>query len=193
MAKSTAGDANKTPNPVTCGEAFRYWLNLGFRSSGGPAGEISMMHHDLVEKHRWISEHRFLHALNYCMVLPGPEAIQLAIYIGWLVHGVLGGLIAGTLFLLPSLALLISLSWVYLGFGDVPSVAGVLYGIKPAVTAIVVFAAYRIGSKALKNGVLWGVAAAAFVAIFAFDVPFPYIVLAAALLGYGGGQGVAGE
>ncbi|MBS1219591.1 MAG: chromate transporter, partial [Proteobacteria bacterium] len=188
MAKSTADDTSKAPNPVSFGEAFRYWLKLGFVSFGGPAGQISMMHHDLVEKHRWISEHRFLHALNYCMVLPGPEAIQLAIYIGWLMHGVLGGLIAGILFLLPSLALLISLSWVYLVFGDVPSVAGVLYGIKPAVTAIVVFAAYRIGSKALKNGVLWGLAAAAFVAIFAFDVPFPYIVLAAALLGYVGGQ-----
>jgi chromate transporter len=188
MAKSTANDTSKAPNPVSFGEAFRYWLKLGFVSFGGPAGQISMMHHDLVEKRRWISEHRFLHALNYCMVLPGPEAIQLAIYIGWLMHGVLGGLIAGTLFLLPSLALLISLSWVYLVFGDVPAVAGVLYGIKPAVTAIVVFAAYRIGSKALKNGVLWGLSAAAFVAIFAFDVPFPYIVLSAAVLGYVGGQ-----
>jgi chromate transporter len=188
MAKSTTDDTSKAPNPVSFGAAFRYWLKLGFLSFGGPAGQISMMHHDLVEKQRWISEHRFLHALNYCMVLPGPEAIQLAIYIGWLMHGVLGGLIAGILFLLPSLALLISLSWVYLVFGDVPTVAGVLYGIKPAVTAIVVFAAYRIGSKALKNGVLWGLAAAAFVAIFAFDIPFPLIVLAAALLGYVGGQ-----
>jgi chromate transporter len=188
MAKSTAGNKSKAPNPVSVSEAFRYWLKLGFVSFGGPAGQISMMHHDLVEDRRWISEHRFLHALNYCMVLPGPEAIQLAIYIGWLMHGVLGGLIAGILFLLPSLALLISLSWVYLVFGDVPTVAGVLYGIKPAVTAIVVFAAYRIGSKALKNGVLWGLAAAAFVAIFAFDVPFPYIVLSAAVLGYVGGQ-----
>jgi len=188
MSKPVADDTRKAPNPVSFGEAFRYWLKLGFVSFGGPAGQISMMHHDLVEKQRWISEHRFLHALNYCMVLPGPEAIQLAIYIGWLMHGVLGGLVAGILFLLPSLALLISLSWVYLVFGDVPTVAGVLYGIKPAVTAIVVFAAYRIGSKALKNGVLWGLAAAAFVAIFAFDVPFPYIVLSAAVLGYIGGQ-----
>ena len=120
MSKHVADDSRKAPNPVSFGEAFRYWLKLGFVSFGGPAGQISMMHHDLVEKHRWISEHRFLHALNYCMVLPGPEAIQLAIYIGWLMHGVLGGLIAGILFLLPSLALLISLSWVYLVFGDVP-------------------------------------------------------------------------
>jgi chromate transporter len=178
----------EAPAPVSFWEAFRYWLKLGFISFGGPAGQISIMHQDLVERRRWISEHRFMHALNYCMVLPGPEAIQLAIYIGWLMHGVPGGLIAGVLFFLPSLALLIGLSWVYMAFGDVPAVAGVLYGIKPAVTAIVVFAAYRIGSKALKNAVLWGLAAAAFVAIFAFDVPFPYIVLGAALLGFLGGR-----
>ncbi len=177
-----------SPAPVPFWEAFRYWLKLGFISFGGPAGQISIMHQDLVERRRWISEHRFLHALNYCMVLPGPEAIQLAIYIGWLMHGVAGGIVAGVLFFLPSLALLIGLSWVYMAFGDVPAVAGILYGIKPAVTAIVVFAAYRIGSKALKNGVLWGLAAAAFVAIFAFDVPFPYIVLGAAVLGYLGGR-----
>ncbi|MEK6550247.1 MAG: chromate efflux transporter [Pseudomonadota bacterium] len=178
------------PSPVSFGEAFRYWLKLGFISFGGPAGQISMMHHDLVEKRRWISEHRFLHALNYCMVLPGPEAIQLAIYIGWLMHGVLGGIIAGILFFLPALVLLTSLSWIYIAFGDLPVVAGVLYGIKPAVTAIVVFAAYRIGSKALKNGVLWALAAAAFVAIapFGLDLPFPAIVLAAAILGVIGGR-----
>lgn len=176
------------PAPVPFGEAFRYWLKLGFISFGGPAGQISIMHQELVEKRRWISEHRFLHALNYCMVLPGPEAIQLAIYIGWLMHGVLGGLVAGVLFFLPSLVLLISLSWVYLVFGQVPVVAGILYGIKPAVTAIVVFAAWRIGSKALKNGVLWGLAAAAFAAIFAFDLPFPAIVFAAAILGFIGGR-----
>jgi chromate transporter len=176
------------PAPVPFWEAFRYWLKLGFISFGGPAGQISMMHQELVEKRRWISEHRFLHALNYCMVLPGPEAIQLAIYIGWLMHGVLGGIVAGVLFFLPALILLISLSWIYIAYGDLPVVAGVLYGIKPAVTAIVVFAAYRIGSKALKNAVLWAIAAAAFVAIFAFDVPFPAIVLAAAILGAFGGR-----
>ena len=144
------------PAPVSFWEAFRYWLKLGFISFGGPAGQISMMHQELVEKRRWISEHRFLHALNYCMVLPGPEAIQLAIYIGWLMHGVLGGIVAGVLFFLPALVLLISLSWIYIAFGDLPVVAGVLYGIKPAVTAIVVFAAYRIGSKALKNAACCG-------------------------------------
>jgi chromate transporter len=170
------------------GEAFGYWLKLGFISFGGPAGQISMMHQELVEKRRWISEHRFLHALNYCMVLPGPEAQQLATYIGWLMHGTWGGILAGTLFVLPSLFILTALTWIYLVFGNVPAVAGVLYGIKPAVTAIVVFAAYRIGSKALKNAVLWGFAAAAFVAIFALDVPFPYIVLGAALAGYLGGR-----
>ncbi|MBI5612456.1 MAG: chromate efflux transporter [Gammaproteobacteria bacterium] len=176
------------PAPVPFWEAFKYWLKLGFISFGGPAGQISMMHQELVEKRRWISEHRFLHALNYCMVLPGPEAIQLAIYIGWLMHGVLGGIVAGMLFFLPALVLLTSLSWIYIAFGDLPVVAGVLYGIKPAVTAIVVFAAYRIGSKALKNAVLWAVAAAAFVAIFVFDAPFPAIVLAAAILGAIGGR-----
>jgi len=178
----------KKPESVAFREAFRYWLKLGFISFGGPAGQISMMHQELVEKRRWISEHRFLHALNYCMVLPGPEAIQLAIYIGWLLHGVLGGIVAGLLFFLPALVLLIGLSWIYMAFGDVPAVAGVLYGIKPAVTAIVVFAAYRIGSKALKNGALWTLAAAAFVAIFAFDVPFPAIVFGAAILGVIGGR-----
>ena len=176
------------PAPVSLGEAFLYWLKLGFISFGGPAGQISMMHQELVERRRWISEHRFLHALNYTMVLPGPEAQQLATYIGWLMHGTLGGIMAGVLFVLPSLGILIALTWIYLAYGDVPAVAGVLYGIKPAVTAIVVFAAYRIGSRALHNGVLWAMAAAAFVAIFALHVPFPYIVLAAGVIGYIGGR-----
>jgi chromate transporter len=130
-----------TPAPVTLGQAFRYWLKLGLISFGGPAGQIAMMHHDLVEKNRWISEKRFLHALNYCMLLPGPEAQQLATYIGWLMHRTWGGIIAGTLFILPSLFILIALSWIYIAFGDVPLVAGLFYGIKPAVTAIVVGAA----------------------------------------------------
>ncbi len=176
------------PPPVTMGEAFKYWLKLGFISFGGPAGQISMMHQELVEKRRWISEHRFMHALNYCMLLPGPEAQQLATYIGWLMHGVKGGIIAGVLFVLPSLFILIALTWIYLAFGNVPTVAGVLYGIKPAVVAVVLFAAYRIGSRALKNSVLMTLAAAAFVAIFVFDVPFPWIVLGAAIVGYIGGQ-----
>jgi chromate transporter len=145
-----------------------------------------MMHQELVEKRRWISEHRFLHALNYTMVLPGPEAQQLATYIGWLMHGVRGGIAAGVLFVLPSLFILIALTWTYLVYGDVPAVAGILYGIKPAVTAIVVFAAYRIGSRALKNNVLRAMAVLAFIAIFALDVPFPYIVLMAGIIGYAG-------
>ena len=188
MSTPTSNDITRPPNPVSLGEAFLYWLKLGFISFGGPAGQISMMHQELVEKRRWISEHRFLHALNYCMVLPGPEAQQLATYIGWLMHGTFGGILAGFLFVLPSLFVLIALTWVYIAFGDLPAVAGVLYGIKPAVTAIVVFAAYRIGSRALKNGVLWAIAAAAFAAIFAFDVPFPYIVLGAGILGIVGGR-----
>jgi chromate transporter len=181
--------ANSTPPaPVTFSEAFWYWLRLGFISFGGPAGQIAIMHQDLVERKRWISEQRFLHALNYCMVLPGPEAQQLATYIGWLMHRTWGGIIAGGLFVLPSLFILIGLSWIYMAFGNVPAVAGILYGIKPAVTAIVVFAAWRIGSRALKNGALWAIAAAAFVAIFAFSVPFPLIVIAAGVIGYIGGQ-----
>ena len=176
------------PAPVSFGEALKYWLKLGFISFGGPAGQISMMHQELVEKRRWISEHRFMHALNYCMLLPGPEAQQLATYIGWLMHGTKGGVLAGVLFVLPSLFILSALTWIYLAFGNVPAVAGVLYGIKPAVVAVVVFAAYRIGSRAIKNRVLLALAAAAFIAIFAFDVPFPAIVLGAAIVGYIGGQ-----
>ena len=174
------------PEHVPFMEAFLYWLKLGFISFGGPAGQISMMHQELVEKRRWISEHRFLHALNYTMVLPGPEAQQLATYIGWLMHGAWGGIAAGMLFVLPSLFILITLTWVYLVYGDVPVVEGILYGIKPAVTAIVVFAAYRIGSRALANNVLRTLALLAFLAIFAFHVPFPYIVLMAGLIGYAG-------
>lgn len=184
----TDNSAVQPPAPVSLWEALKYWLKLGFVSFGGPAGQISMMHTELVERRRWISEHRFLHALNYTMVLPGPEAQQLATYIGWLMHGTWGGIAAGVLFVLPSLFLLILLTWIYLVYGNVPAVAGILYGIKPAVTAIVVFAAYRIGSRALKNGVLWTMAGAAFVAIFAFNIPFPYIVIGAGLLGYLGGR-----
>ncbi|NQD93428.1 chromate efflux transporter [Pseudomonas sp. CrR25] len=180
--------AHDTPQPVSLLQAIAFWLKLGLISFGGPAGQISIMHQELVEKRRWISERRFLHALNYCMLLPGPEAQQLATYIGWLLHRTWGGLIAGALFVLPSLLLLIGLSWVYIAFGDVPLVAGIFYGIKPAVTAIVVQAAWRIGSRALKNNWLWGIAAAAFVAIFALNLPFPLIVLGAALLGYCGGR-----
>lgn len=178
----------QTPPDVSFWEAFLFWLKLGFISFGGPAGQIAIMHQELVENRRWISEKRFLHALNYCMVLPGPEAQQLATYIGWLMHRTWGGIIAGALFVLPSLFILIGLSWVYIAYGDVTWVAGLFYGIKPAVTAIVVQAAHRIGSRALKNNVLWAIAAAAFVAIFALNIPFPIIVIAAAAIGYVGGR-----
>jgi chromate transporter len=176
------------PATPTLGQAFKYWLKLGFISFGGPAGQIALMHTDLVEKKRWISEHRFLHALNFCMVLPGPEAIQLAIYISWLMHGVLGAVIAGVLFFLPAFVLLSVLAAVYLAWGDVLLVQGIFYGMKPAVVAVVLFAAWRIGSKALQNSILWGIAALAFVAIFVFGVGFPWIVLVAALLGAVGGK-----
>ncbi|MGZ8218590.1 chromate efflux transporter, partial [Methylomagnum sp.] len=176
------------PDPVTLGQAFWYWLKLGFISFGGPAGQIAIMHQDLVERKRWISERRYLHALNYCMVLPGPEAQQLATYIGWLMHRSLGGIMAGGLFVLPSLLVLVGLSWIYLAYGHVPAVAGALYGIKPAVTAIVLFAAYRIGTRALKNGLLWAMAALSFLAIFALGTPFPLMVLVAAILGGIGGK-----
>ncbi len=185
---STSPDLTQQPDPVSFGEALIYWLKLGFISFGGPAGQISMMHQELVEKRRWISEHRFLHALNYTMVLPGPEAQQLATYIGWLMHGVWGGIAAGFLFFLPSLFILSGLTWIYLAYGDVPAVEGVLYGIKPAVTAIVIFAAYRIGSRALPNNVLRAIAVFAFIAIFALHIPFPYIVLMAGIIGYVGAK-----
>ena len=168
--------------------AFRFWLRLGFISFGGPAGQIAIMHRELVEQKRWISERRFLHALNYCMLLPGPEAQQLAIYIGWLLHRTWGGVVAGTLFVLPSLFILIALSWVYVMFGNVPRVAGLLYGIKPAVAAIVLQAVHRIGSRTLKQPaqapLLWTIAVSSFVALAVFRVPFPWLVLAAALTGW---------
>ncbi|HEY2925644.1 chromate efflux transporter [Piscinibacter sp.] len=177
----------RPPTP-SFGEAFTFWLKLGFISFGGPAGQIAVMHQELVERRRWISERRFLHALNYCMVLPGPEAQQLATYIGWLLHRTWGGIVAGGLFVLPSLFILIALSWVYMAFGNTPLVAGLFYGIKPAVTAIVLHAAHRIGSRALKNGALWAIAAAAFVAIFALKLPFPLIVVGAGVIGALGGR-----
>ncbi|WP_444543121.1 chromate transporter [Methylogaea oryzae] len=180
--------SDSAPAPVSRTQAFLYWLKLGCVSFGGPAGQIAIMHQDLVERRRWLSERRFLHALNYCMLLPGPEAQQLATYIGWLMHRSWGGIVAGALFVLPSFVLLVLLSWVYLRFHDLPVVAGVFYGIKPAVTAIVLFAAYRIGSRALKNVWLWLLAAAAFLAIFLLHWPFPAIVLAAALIGSVGGH-----
>ena len=180
--------ADVAPQKVSFSEAFWYWLRLGFISFGGPAGQIAVMHQDLVVRRRWISEGRFLHALNYCMVLPGPEAQQLAVYIGWLMHRTWGGVVAGVLFVLPSLFILIGLSWVYMAWGDLPVIASVFQGIKPAVTALVVHAAWRVGSRALKNAWLCGIALAAFVAIFLLQLPFPLIVAAAAAVGYGAGR-----
>ncbi|MDD5295349.1 MAG: chromate efflux transporter [Rhodocyclaceae bacterium] len=178
-----------TPPPApTLGEAFKYWLKLGFISFGGPAGQIAMMHQELVERRRWISEHRYLHALNYCMLLPGPEAIQLAIYISWLMHGVRGAVMAGVLFFLPAFVLLSILAGTYLSFGDVPAVQGIFYGIRPAVVAVVLFAAWRIGSRAIKNEVLLAIAVLAFAGILFFDLDFPWIVFGAAILGAVGGK-----
>jgi chromate transporter len=172
---------------VSFREAFRFWLQLGFISFGGPAGQIAIMHRELVEKRRWVSEKRFLHALNFCMVLPGPEAQQLATYLGWLMHRTWGGVVAGTLFFLPSLVLLIALSWVYMVFGEQPLVAGLFYGIKPAVAAIVLHALHRIAGKSLgqplRAPVPWAIAVMSFLAIWAFKLPFPLVVLAAMLTG----------
>ena len=185
------------PSPVSFTEALKFWFKLGCISFGGPAGQIAIMHRELVEQKRWISEKRFLHALNYCMLLPGPEAQQLATYIGWLLHRTWGGVAAGALFVLPSLLLLIGLSWVYVVFGSVPWVAGLLYGVKPAVAALVVQAVHRIGSKVLKKPstapALWTVAATSFIAIFVFAVPFPAIVLGAALVGWLGARYAPGQ
>lgn len=186
--KSDLHEKAMRPPAVSRASAFWYWLKLGFISFGGPAGQIALMHAELVERRRWISEQRFLHALNYCMVLPGPEATQLAVYIGWLMHRTMGGIVAGVLFVLPSLAILIALSYAYLVYGDVPAIAGILYGIKPAVVAIVLAAAWRIGSRTLKNGALIGIAIAAFVAISILRLPFPLIVGIAALIGLVGGR-----
>jgi len=174
----------QAPDPVTLRQAFWFWLKIGFLSFGGPAGQISLMHQELVERKRWISERRYLHALNYCMVLPGPEAQQLATYMGWLMHRSWGGVMAGALFVLPSLLLLIGLSWIYVRFGQVSWVAGLFYGIKPAVTAIVLQAAHRMGLRALRHPALWALAASSLVAQWVFQLPFPAIILAAALCGW---------
>jgi chromate transporter len=176
-----------TTTMVTFAQAFAFWLKLGFISFGGPAGQIAIMHKVLVEEKRWISEARFLHALNYCMLLPGPEAQQLATYIGWLMHRTWGGVVAGALFVLPSLFILIGLSWMYVTYGEVSWVAGLLYGLKPAVAALVVHAVHRMGSKILKNPrqtpVFAAIAVLSFVALYFFHVPFPWVVLVAGLVG----------
>ncbi len=169
-------------------EAFRFWLKLGFISFGGPTGQIAIMQTELVEKKKWISQSRFLHALNFCMLLPGPEAQQLAIYVGWLLHRTWGGIVAGALFVIPSMFVLWGLSWVYVAYGSIPWLAAIFYGLKPAIMAIVAFAVIRIGAKALKNSVMWGIAVAAFIGIFFLKVPFPAIVIGAVALGFFGGK-----
>lgn len=164
-------------------EALRVWTLIGLQSFGGPAGQIAVMHRVLVEDRRWIGERRFLHALNYCMLLPGPEAMQLATYVGWLMHRTLGGIAAGVLFILPGFVSILALSLLYAGYRDATLVAGLFFGLKPAVLAVVVQAVIKIGRRALKNGVMYAIAAAAFIAIFFFNVPFPIIILAAGALG----------
>lgn len=189
----------------TLGAATRIWARIGLLSFGGPAGQIALMHRILVEEQRWLGEKRFLHALNYCMLLPGPEAMQLAVYIGWLMHRTLGGIIAGVLFVLPGVVAIMALSWVYALYGNVGPVEALFFGLKAAVLAIVVQAVIRIGSRALKNGAMVTIAAAAFVAIFGFAIPFPLIILIAGLIGFfgaraglpafhgGGGHGKVGK
>jgi chromate transporter len=170
---------------VPFAEAFRFWVKLGFISFGGPAGQIAIMHRELVERRRWVSEERFLHALNYCMLLPGPEAQQLAVYIGWLLHRVPGGLVAGAFFVIPSIFILLALTYIYAAYGQVTAVAGVLAGCKPVVVAIVVEAVLRIGKRALKRRAHFVLAAAAFIGIYFLHIPFPLIVLMAGLCGLG--------
>ena len=184
----TSPDGLARPPRVSFGEAFRFWVKLGFISFGGPAGQIAIMHRELVERRRWLSEERFLHALNYCMLLPGPEAQQLAIYIGWLMHRTWGGIVAGAFFVIPSVFILLALSYVYAKYGQLSTVAGVLNGFKPVVVAIVVEALLKIGGRALKRRAHFLIAAAAFCAIFFLHVPFPVIVLATGLLGLAGAR-----
>ncbi len=175
------------PRP-TFAQALRFWLKLGFISFGGPTGQIALMHAELVERKKWIDEPRFLHALNFCMLLPGPEAQQLAIYVGWLLHRTLGGIAAGALFVLPSAVILWALSWIYLRFGAVPTIAAAFYGLQIAVMAVVVQSVIRIGQKVLKNPAMWALAVSAFLALFVLHSPFPLIVAGAGLIGYVGGR-----
>jgi chromate transporter len=184
--KATPAPANAKPVAPTFRNAFLFWLKLGFISFGGPTGQIAIMHQELVEKRKWISNARFLHALNYCMLLPGPEAQQLATYVEWLLHRTVGGLVAGSLFVLPSMFILWALSYAYVSYGKVPWIAAVFYGLKPAVLAIVAAAVIRIGKRALRNEVMWTLAALAFIAIFFLKVPFPVIVIAAGAIGLAG-------
>jgi chromate transporter len=177
-----------TPRRVSFREAFWYWVRLGFVNFGGPAGQIALMHRDLVDQRRWISEERFLHALSYCMLLPGPEAQQLAIYVGWLLHGTWGGIVGGAFFVLPSIFILWGLSAIYAMYGSVPIVAGVFAGLKPAVVGLVVAAVLKIGARALRPRGLILVSAAAFAGIYLVQVPFPWIVIGAGMIGFLAGR-----
>jgi chromate transporter len=191
-AKATMLGKEVPSHGVSLHEAFWTWMRVAALSFGGPAGQIAVMHRILVEEKRWVSEERFLHALNYCMLLPGPEAQQLATYIGWLMHRTLGGIMAGGLFILPGIIAIMGLSYIYAAWGNVPIVVALFFGLKAAVLAIVIEAVVRIGKRALKNQVLVGLAAAAFIGIFFLNVPFPIIVFGAALIGFiGGSMGVA--
>ncbi|MBM3408245.1 MAG: chromate transporter, partial [Betaproteobacteria bacterium] len=199
MASSPKPDPMQAPEPdgreasqaVPFGEALWFWIKLGFISFGGPAGQIALMHEHLVERRRWISEKRFLHALNYCMVLPGPEAQQLATYLGWLMHRTAGGVLAGLLFVLPSFLLITLIAWAYMAYGHLPAFSGLLDGIKPAVVALVLSAGWRIGSRTLRSARLWLVAVGAFVALHAAGLPFPLVIIAAALVGWVGRRAAA--
>ncbi len=188
MSEAEEGAARRRGRTVTFSEAFRFWLKLGWISFGGPAGQIAIMHRELVERRRWISEERFLHALNYCMLLPGPEAMQLAVYIGWLMHRTWGGIVAGAFFVIPSIFILLALSYVYAAHGNTTFVSGLLVGFKPVVVAIVVEAVLKIGGRALKRRAHFAIAAAAFVSIYFLHVPFPLIVLGAGLVGFFGAR-----
>ncbi|PSH70533.1 chromate transporter [Phyllobacterium brassicacearum] len=190
IASREIGDTKiaRDGHSISFGEALRVWVRIASLSFGGPAGQIAVMHRILVDEKRWIGENRFLHALNYCMLLPGPEAQQLAIYIGWLLHKTKGGLVAGTLFVLPGFLAILALSYIYVQFGNVGVVEGLFFGLKAAVLAVVLQAVVRIGKRALKNNVMMLIAVAAFIAIFGFHVPFPLIILTAAIIGYAGGK-----
>ncbi len=187
MTTTASVNRNAPAHGIPFREAVRVWAKIAALSFGGPAGQIAVMHRILVEQKRWIGEARFLHALNYCMLLPGPEAQQLAIYIGWLLHKTKGGLVAGTLFVLPGFVAIMVLSWIYAAYGNVGVVQALFFGLKAAVLAVVLEAVVRIGRRALKNNIMVGLAAAAFVAIFFYGVPFPIIILTAGVIGFVGG------
>ncbi len=193
QARMNEPSAEIPPPAPSFGEALRFWWKLGWISFGGPAGQIAIMHKEIIEKRRWMSEGHFLHALNFCMLLPGPEAQQLATYLGWRLHGARGGIAAGVLFVLPSVFILFGLSWLYMAGGDILWIKGLFYGLMPVVIAIVLSAVKRIGSKALKSQSLWLLALLAFIAIFFFKVSFVIIVLTAALVGYIGGRKFPGQ